>query len=146
KRDIGVVSDGRAGPDLGGPYTVGPGGDFPIDPRPDRVEAAYLRITAFSTQPVDVPLTQLPAMEDYARVTLKKLVAFSRGYFYDSASPLGNLYLVNWPNANIYAIHIIVKNVFPIKLPLNLDLSFLPPTHRAAMKFNLALRLRQAYG
>ncbi len=146
KLDIGVVADGRAGPDMGGAYTVGPGGDFPLDPRPDRIEAAYLRLNVFSALPVDQPMRQMASMEDYSRVALKNLITFTTDYFYDSASPLGNLFLYPWPNPNIYGIHIVVKDVFPLKLPLNLDLSFLPPSMRAAMKFNLAIRLRQAYG
>jgi hypothetical protein len=48
--------------------------------------------------------------------------------------------------ASLYEMHIIVKNVYPLILPLNLSLAGFPPACRAAMKFNLALRLRQAYG
>ncbi len=167
KLDMGFVSDGRAGPGLGGAYTVGPGGNFNMTPRPDRVEAAYLRILANtaiagSGMPVDQWLVEMSAREDYSRVSLKQLIAFPKAYFYDSsatvgggqgASPdtrtatsLGNLYVYPWAQAALYEIHIIVKNVFPLVLPLNLDLSGLPPPYRAAMKFNLAVRLRQAYG
>lgn len=151
KLDLGFVSDGRAGPGLGGAYTVGPGGNFNCTPRPDRVEAAYLRILANtnvsgSGMPVDQPLRQMFAREDYSRIALKQLVAFPRGYFYDTASPLGNLFIYPWPQANLYETHIIIKNSFPLYLPLNTDLSMLPPEVRAAMKFCLARRLRQGYG
>lgn len=146
KLDIGFVADGRSGPSMGGAYTVGPGGNYSVTPRPDRIEKAYLRILAFSTQPVDQVLEQIPAMEQYATIALKRLISFPKAYFYDSASPLGNLYIYPWPQAALYEVHIIIKNVFPLILPLNLDLSTLPPTFRAAAKFNLALRLRQAYG
>ena len=146
KLDLGFISDGRAGPGMGGAYTVGPGGNYPLTPRPDRVEKAYIRVTSLSPMPVDQPLEQLPSREDYANVALKRLVAFTRAYFYDSSSPLGNIYFYPWPSASIYEMHIVVKDVFPLLLPLNTDLSMLPPPCRAAMKFNLALRLRQAYG
>lgn len=151
KLDLGFVSDGRAGPGMGGAYTVGPGGNYNITPAPDRVESAYLRILANTTiagsgMPVDQPLERIEAHEQYGRIALKQLVAFPKAYFYDSSSPLGNLLIYPWPQASLYEIHIIVKNVFPLILPLNTDLSMLPPVLRAAMKFNLAIRLRQAYG
>jgi len=157
KLDIGFVSDGRAGPGLGGPYTVGPTGDFAVTStatgaqRPDRIEACYLRILATTSiqgsgQPVDQPLFQIPAHEQYANIALKRLVAFPKAYFYDSSLPNGGLYIYPWPQAGLYEVHIIVKDVFPLILPLNADLTSLPPNCRSAMKYNLAVRLRQAYG
>lgn len=169
KVDLGFVSDGRAGPGRGGAYTVGPGGNFNCNPRPDRVEAAYLRILPTtvivgSGQPVDQPLDEIPARESYSRIALKSLVAFPKAYFYDTSATigggalqnstpytptptsLGNLYVYPWPQASVYETHIIIKNSFPLVLPMNTDLSGIPPHYRAAMKFNLAWRLRQAYG
>lgn len=151
KLDIGFVSDGRGGPGLGGPYTVGPTGNYALTPRPDRIEACYLRILANTSiagsgEPVDQPLRQIPAHEQYANIALKQLVAFPKAYFYDSSMPNGGLYIYPWPQAALYEVHIIVKDVFPLILPLNGDLTSLPPNSRSAMKFNLALRLRQAYG
>ena len=151
KIDLAFVSDGRAGVGLGGAYTVGPSGNYPLTPRPDRIESAYLRILANtaiagSGMPVDQPLFEIPSHEQYARISLKQLVAFTKSYFYDSASPVGNVIFYPWPMASLYEMHIIVKNVYPLVLPLNTDLSGFPPASRAAMKFNLALRLRQAYG
>jgi len=166
KLDIGFISDGRVNG-----YTVGQGGNFdltllsspqpPLVPqpppappapglsstyRPDRIEAAYIRMLVGSGMPVDQPLSEIPAREQYARVALKQLVAFPKAYFYDASVPLGNLIIYPWPNASIYEIHIILKNQFNLVLPLNADLSMLPVAMRGAMKFNLARRLRQAYG
>jgi hypothetical protein len=152
KVDLAFVSDGRAGPGLGGAYTTGPGANYSVTPRPDRVEAAYLRILNSSGQAVDQPLKQIPARESYARVALKQLVAFPKAYFYDSAATtvaatsFGNVYFYPWPTASLYEMHIIVKSVFPLTLPLNTDLSGIPPQYRGTMKFCLAQRLRQAYG
>jgi hypothetical protein len=140
--DIGFVSDGRSTA-----YTVGPGGNFNVTPRPDRVEAAYLRILGGApVQPVDQPLKVVPSMEEYSTIALKKLVAFPKVVFLDTASPVANLLVYPWPNAAIYETHIIIKNAFPLILPLTTDLSMLPAECRAALKFNLARRLRQAYG
>lgn len=163
KLDLGFVSDGRAGPGLGGAYTVGPGANFNVGPgRPDRIESSYLRILANtqiagSGMPVDQPLVEIPAHEQYGRIALKQLVAFTKSYFYDSSATIGggqasgttsvgNVYFYPWPQASLYEMHIIVKNCYPLDLPINTDLSGLPPACRAAMKFNLALRLRQGYG
>jgi hypothetical protein len=74
-------------------------------------------------------------------------VAFSKAVFYDTASPVGNLFVYPWPQGGgLYEIHIIVKNSFPLTLPLNTNLAMLPAPARAAMKFCLAKRLRQSYG
>jgi hypothetical protein len=141
KLDIGFVSTGQT---TG--YTVGPAGQYALTPRPDRVEAAYIQITNTSGLPVSQPLKIIPSREQYSRIALKTLVSFPKAVFYDSASPLGFLYFYPWPSASIYTLNVIVKNVFPLILPLTLSLANLPPATRAAMKFNLAVRLRQAYG
>lgn len=163
KLDLSFVSDGRAGPGLGGAYTVGPGGNFSTSSgpggtsasRPDRIEAAYLRILGnTSGMPVDQPLVQMPAREDYSKIALKQLVAFPKAYFYDTAATiggpstasLGNLFIYPWPQANLYETHIIVKTAFPTTFTYNTDFSGIPQIYRNAMIFNLALRLRQAYG
>src|SRR5689334_17457455 len=51
--DLSKVSTGAQS------YTVGPGGDFDIAARPDRVEAAYVRILQQAGLPVDYPLNQI---------------------------------------------------------------------------------------
>jgi hypothetical protein len=140
--DTGFVSDGRFVP-----YTVGPGGNYNFVSRPDRVEAAYLRILSSTPgQPVDQPLRIIPSREEYSNIALKQLVAFPKGIFYDTASPTANLFIYPWPQGALYETHIITKNSFPLILPLTQDLSTLPPETRPAMKYNLAQRLRNSYG
>src|ERR1700722_3133744 len=143
KLDLGFQSDGRSGP-----YTVGPGGNYNITQRTDRIEAGYVRILSTNGGlPVDQPLREIPSRESYATdIALKTLIAFPKAYFYDTSYPTGNVYFYPEPQASIYEMHIIIKNAFPLILPLNLSLLTLPPETRAAMKFCLARRLRQAYG
>jgi hypothetical protein len=141
KIDLSVTADGRTTP-----YTIGPAGDIPVTLRPDRVESSYIRILSTSGQPVDQPLNWIASSEDYARIALKKLVAFPKAWHYQPATPLGNILWYPWPQASLYEMHVIVKDAFPLILPLNTDLSMLPPPSRPAMKFCLAVRLRQAYG
>ncbi len=146
--DLAVTSDGRFTPYTIGPGTTGPvvAADIPVTLRPDRIESSYIRILTNSGQPVDQPLELIPSSESYADIALKQLVAFPKGWYYQPSTPNGNIYWYPWPQASIYEMHIIVKDAFPLILPLNTSLATLPPPMRAAMKFCLAQRLRQAYG
>jgi hypothetical protein len=176
KVDVSVVSTGQVTP-----YTIGPANVFSatnpvnIEPstiptttvsgttvatnaqivvtqRPDRVEAAYIRILGgqpaggFGGQPVDQPLEMIPAAESYADIALKQLVAFTKAWYYQPESPVGSIFFYPWPQASLYEMHVIIKNAFPLILPLNTVLTNLAPVARAAMIYNLARRLRQAYG
>ena len=152
KIDVSVLSTGQSTP-----YTIGPL-DFPgtttptnaqivtSTERPDRVEQAYIRILPQSGLPVDQPLNLIPAAESYADIALKTLVAFPKAWYYQPETPVGSVYFYPWPQASIYEMHLIVKNVFPLLLPLTTNLANLAPVARAAMVYNLARRLRQAYG
>jgi hypothetical protein len=127
-------------------YTVGPGGNFAISPRPDRIESAFFRQTVGNIPPnqIDYPLDIIEAREDYNRITLKQLQSFPQYLFYDSAFPTGLIY--PWPvvQANLYEIHITVKETLAQFTSLNQTIN-LPLEYMAALKFNLAVRLKQAY-
>lgn len=138
--DLAVVSTGQVTP-----YTVGPNGDFNVARRPDRIESAFLRQFVSTGLDVDTSITMLPSWEEYAQISLKKLQSFSLYGFLDSSWPLANLYIYPWPQAARYAFHIQLKDVLPI-IELVSDLSTIPDHYVSAMKFNLARRLRQAYG
>jgi hypothetical protein len=140
KVDVGFASTGQAVP-----YTVGPTGNYQVSPRPDRVEAAYVQIISQSGLPVSQPLDVIPSREGYSRIAVKQLVAFPKAVFLDTSYPTGNLYVYPWPSNGLYIVNLILKNVFPVQLPLNMALN-LPPETYPAIKFNLARRLRQAYG
>lgn len=137
--DLSVMSDGSQS------YTVGPGGDIDTS-RPDKIMAAYVRLQPIvSNNPVDVPLQVVEAHEDYAEVPLKNLQGFPVGVFWDSAFPIGNLYVWPVPNAGQYEIHIVVKNQLTGFAFLT-DTISMPPDYTDAMVWNLALRLRSVYG
>lgn len=127
-------------------YSVGPSGNFNMTPRPSRIESAFARQLVNSGLPVDYNLTIIPSYEEYARLALKSLSLFPKYAFYNSASPLGYLLLYPWPQASIYEIHIQVKDVWPLTLTQTTSFANYPPMAIPAMKFNLARRLRQAYG
>jgi hypothetical protein len=138
--DKSVVSTGAQS------YTVGPGGDINVPVRPDKLESAFFRMLPGTngTQAVDYPLTMLFAYEDYARITLKQLVSFSQYIFYDSAWPMGKIYPWPVPQANLYEVHILLKDVLSEFPDLTSTFDF-PPEYLAALHYNMVVRLRAAY-
>src|SRR5690242_18079094 len=58
-------------------YTIGPDGNFDMTARPDRIEAAYIRILTAATPSLrtDYPLEPILAREDYSRISLKQMVS-----------------------------------------------------------------------
>ena len=128
-------------------YTVGPGGNFSVAVRPDRLESAFQRQLVASGLNVDTPLEIIPSQEEYNRLSLKGLISFGQYVFLDSAYPTATLYLYPIPNATIYEIFITIKNAIPVFTITQLGTTLsIPPQYIAAIKFNLAKRYRQAYG
>jgi hypothetical protein len=76
---------------------------------------------------------------------LKQLTSFTLYAYLDSVWPVGNIFLYPWPNASQYEMFFRLKDVIPI-VTANTDLSVIPDQYISALKFNLARRLRQAYG
>lgn len=126
-------------------YTVGPGEQFDINPRPDKIESAFFR-QLIQSQPnqVDYPLSIIEAREDYNLIALKQLQSFPQYIFYDSGFPIAKVY--PWPliQSNLYSLHITVKDTLSQFTNLT-QIIELPLEYMAALKFNLAVRLRQAY-
>ncbi len=140
--DFGFTSDGRTEPG----YSVGPTGNFPMSPRPSRIEAAYIVQQNNGGYPVSTPLRVIQAREEWSRLNLKTLISFPKYVFLDTSFPTGLLKLYPWPNAGIYEIHILVKDTFPVSVTSNTSFANYPPMTIPGMKFNLARWLRQAYG
>lgn len=140
--EIGFTSDGRTTP-----YLVGPGGDYSIARRPDRIEFAFLRqLTQNQGLPVDTPLKVWEAREQYDLNVLKKnFVSYPSGIFLDTAWPTASMFVYPWPNASQYQIFIAMKNVFPVFTAQTL-MSQIPDFFVEGFKRNLARILRQNYG
>lgn len=140
--DLGFAADGRVLP-----YTVGPGGNYNVARRPDRLEFAFVRQLTTGSLPVDTPLKVWQAKEQYDANSLKKsFVSYPAGVFLDTTWPLGNLYIYPWPNAGTqYQVFIVMKDVLPVFTTQTL-MSTLPDQYLECMKTNLARLLRQNYG
>ncbi len=115
--------------------------------RPSRIEAAFLR-QLVQSQPnqIDYPLEQLPSMEDYSRLALKGLVSFPGAFFYDPALPLGYLYPWPVPQANIYALGIVIREALPTAFATQATQVVLPYEYYEALTTNLGMALRGRYG
>jgi hypothetical protein len=144
--DYGVVSTGA------NYYPVGLGQVFNINPRPDRLEYAFLRQISGSgvtpqngaSEPFDWPLEVLDAYEDYAAIRLKTLGTFSNAVFYDPGFPVGRILPWPVPQATIYEIHIVVKQTLSRFINAAQPLIF-PPEYEAALEWCLARRYRAAF-
>lgn len=129
-------------------YTIGPGSDLVVDPRPDRIESAFIRqlTNSGSNQPVDQPLQLISARETYSRIALKTQGSYPQYLWYDNKFPAGDLYPWPVPQATIYELHVQVKMVLASIDPASMGTAIsIPGEYFAAMKFNLARRLRSAY-
>ena len=144
--DYGFVSTGA---DY---YTVGLGQNFNINPRPDRLEYAFLRQLSGNgtpppnggSQPFDWPLDVIDAYEDYAAIRLKTLGTFSAAVFYDPGFPVALLRPWPVPASGIYEIHFLVKQTLQRFTNLAQPVTF-PPEYEAALEWALARRFRVAW-
>lgn len=124
-------------------YTVGAGQNYNINPRPDRLEFAFLRQMS-ANQPFDWPLDVIDAYEDYAAIRLKTLGTFSAAVFYDPGWPIGVLKPWPVPQSGIYELHILCKQTLPRFPDLQGTVNF-PPEYSAALKWCLARRYRVGF-
>jgi hypothetical protein len=140
-QDYSVVSTGALN------YSVGLGGNININPRPDRLEYAFLR---FLNQPfgsqlyVDIPLNIIQSHEDYARIPVKNVGTLAWRVFYDPVWPVGLLFPWPVPQASLYELHVGFKVVLPRFSSVAQVINF-PPEYEPALNWCLARRLRASY-
>jgi len=133
------------------PYTIGPGGQFAVGTRPDRLETGcfFRQLVQSSPNQIDYPLELLESYEDYNKIALKGLTTFPGYIFLDPAYPLGNLLVWPIPQANIYSINVLIKCTLIDLITSSgkttvLD-NVLPNEYFQAMYLSLAEILRTAY-
>jgi hypothetical protein len=124
-------------------YTIGPGGAFNVA-RPDRLEAAFVRLPATSPA-VDYPIQIIDSREDYNGIALKTFQAWPYAVFYESTYPLGILHFWPVPMSGAYELHVFSKGALPTYAaetdPLNV-----PAEYLEAMIYSLVVRLEINYG
>lgn len=125
-------------------YSVGRGLVVDINPRPDRLEYAFLRFLGSPT-PVDIPVDIIQSHENYALIPVKNIGTIAWRIFYDPEWPVG--VLRPWPvpqGGGKYEIHVGFKVVLPRFASLQQPINF-PPEYEAALNWCLARRLRASY-
>lgn len=137
--DVALVSNGHNS------YTIGPGGDFDMLLRPEKIASAFVRqMVPNPSLRADFGLEIIEAREDYNLITLKDYPSFPSSMFYDSAFPLGNVLFTPTPGAGLFEIHLAIKDTLP-QFATVADNIVLPAEYYAALHFNLARRLRVSY-
>ncbi len=124
-------------------YTVGTGGDFNT-PRPDRIEAAFVRYIGQSTPyQSDIPVKILESREDYNQIYIKGLTSgtLPSYVFYDAAYPIGVTYWWPSPVAALAELHLSLKAELTQIADLVTDIN-LPNEYLEAIVWNLAKRCR----
>ena len=128
-------------------YSVGPGGNFNIQTRPNRLESAFFRQFVNSTpNQVDYPLAILESREDYNAIALKSLQSWPQYIFYDTAWPLGYVYPWPLPAAGIYELHLTFRGPELQFFTSYTQVINLPYAYYEAIWSNLCLRLAPIYG
>lgn len=128
-------------------YSVGLNGSVNINPRPDRLEYAFLRFLNNSPPAglaVDIPLDIIPSHEDYSRITVKFIGTLPWRIFYDPQWPVGVLFPWPVPQPTIYEIHVGFKVVLPRFASIVQPINF-PPEYEAALNWSLVKRLQVSY-
>jgi hypothetical protein len=139
--DYSVVSTGAQ------TYSVGLNGNININPRPDRIEYAFLRFLnqpAGSTFSVDIPLNIIQSHEDYSRIPVKNIGTLAWRVFYDPKWPVGVLYPWPVPQAGLYEVHVGFKVVLPRFTGGGQVINF-PGEYETALNWCLARRFRASY-
>jgi len=141
-QDYSVVSNGNQ------TYSVGLGGDININPRPDRLEYAFLRFLQYQngagSLPVDIPIKIIQSHEDYSRITVKNIGTLPWQVFYDPVWPVGVMFPWPVPQPTIYEMHFGFKVVLPRATGVAQPINF-PPEYEVYLNYELARRLRATY-
>lgn len=126
-------------------YTIGPSQNIDVAVRPDKIESAFARqLVDASPNQIDYPLELVQARETYNQISLKQLQSFPMFLFYDSAWPTGVLYPWPIPQANIYELHVSIKETISQFTSLSQVIN-IPPEYYGALEYNLAIRICAGY-
>lgn len=138
--DIGAIMNGaKSNP-------IGPG-RFWNAQRPTQVQAAYF-LQVGNNNPtngpnaVSFPLIPIYSYENYSQLALKNLATWPQYFFYDNASPVGNVFIWPIPDAT-YEVHLILKSPIGFTIEIeageisNVGASYTPGTYTGVPLQNL---------
>ena len=128
-------------------YSIGPGCDFDVAGRPDRISRAYIRILAGAQAPnqVDVPVAVIDSREDYALIGLKSLPTIPAAVYFETGYPTGQVYFWPVPPAAQYGLFLVVKLPLPTYVS-TADPLAVPDEYIEAMLWSMCVRMQMSYG
>ena len=127
-------------------YSIGPGCDFDVAGRPDRISRAYIRIIpGVPPNLVDIPVEVLDSREDYAMVSVKALETMPAAVYYETGYPTGQVYFWPVPPAGQYGLYLVVKLPLPTYVS-PADPLAVPDEYIDAMIWSMCVRMQMAYG
>jgi hypothetical protein len=127
-------------------YSIGPGCDFDVAGRPDRISRAYIRILPGAAPVlIDLPVAVLDSREDYAMIAVKALETMPAAVYYETGYPTGQVYFWPVPPAGMYGLFLVVKNPLPTYVSLADPLD-LPDEYIDALIWTMCVRMQMAYG
>jgi hypothetical protein len=149
-REVFPLLDGRGGPNDsgavgGGPYTIGPGGDFNTA-RPAALSGlgCLLQATTNAASHVEIPRT-VYTQGAYQSIQIKDLPnQLFTGAYYEPTFPLGTIFL--WPVPNTTINSLVLYRLDHLAPFASLTASYdLPPGYDEMFEYNLARRLAGPY-
>lgn len=127
-------------------YSIGPGCDFDVAGRPDRISRAYIRIIpGVPPNLVDVPIEVMDSREDYARISVKALETMPAACYYETGYPTGMVYFWPVPPASMYGLYLVVKVPLPTYVS-TADPLAVPDEYVDALLWSMCVRYQMSYG
>jgi hypothetical protein len=127
-------------------HSIGPGCDFDVNGRPDRISRAFIRIIqGMPPNLVDIPVEVLDSREDYVAISVKTLETMPATVYYESGYPTGQVYFWPVPPAGMYGLFLVVKVPLPTYVSLADPLN-LPDEYIDALIWTMCVRMQMSYG
>jgi hypothetical protein len=142
-------------------YTIGPAGDIEVTERPSKIYGAFFQhayggsfsgdfdddfdVNTSGSRNTDYPLQVVESRQTYNLLVQKRQIGDPSLIYYEPDFPLGKFYLWPVPPANSLSIVITCMALLQDLSNLNTEVE-LPGEYAPALHYNLATRLRAAYG
>lgn len=126
------------------PHTLGPAGDLDA-PRPQRIDEGLVYLSGGTLGSNEVPLKVYDAAH-WGAILDKTQSGIPWILYYDSAFPLGNVWLYSKPDAAYTLILYQEQMLAQVFMDSVTSDILLPPGYKEALTHNLAIRLAPEYG
>ena len=126
-------------------YTLGPGGDFPMTPRPAQIDGMSSILLSDPSNPVEVPIAMYTVDQWQTQVPVKNVSGNFPLICYDSGDyPLRKLNFWPIPTQQPTSCRIYSWQALSSPAAFNTTIAF-PPGYSEAFRYNLAIRLQPEF-